>query len=230
MTDATISTLEQVPAYYPFPKGIEVGKRFDGLTVTGRVANDKNQRIVLRLNCDCGVQCTARLTDLRRGHTKSCGCRRALVVRQRFPKLRFRRLGGMVPLGTSEGTGKFNAKTQWVAVCHYCKKIHFATTWQLRRKRKRCPCQERTYSSWRNMKQRCLNPEHSQYADYGGRGIKIHEDWTNSFGSFLDSMGPRPKGKTLDRINPDGDYVPGNCRWADAETQARNRRNKLVRL
>jgi hypothetical protein len=81
-----------------------------------------------------------------------------------------------------------------------------------------------TYTTWRCMKIRCLNPEHDKYKFYGGRGIAICDRWINSFENFLADMGPRPEGATIDRINPDGDYEPGNCRWATWDEQKRNKR------
>ncbi len=78
-----------------------------------------------------------------------------------------------------------------------------------------------TYNSWRAMRARCLRPDDSRYPDYGGRGIKICDRWM-VFANFLADMGERPEGLTLDRIENDGDYEPGNCRWAGKLVQARN--------
>jgi hypothetical protein len=87
-----------------------------------------------------------------------------------------------------------------------------------------------TYGSWRSMLQRCENPNSIAYHNYGGRDIKVCERW-KTFENFLADMGERPKGKTLDRYpNNDGDYEPGNCRWATPKQQAKNstRANVLI--
>ena len=82
---------------------------------------------------------------------------------------------------------------------------------------------------WRSMRQRCVNPNDPRYPKYGARGIKVCARW-DSFQDFVDDVGTRPSGVgkggralySLDRINNDGDYEPGNVRWATAKEQARN--------
>lgn len=82
-----------------------------------------------------------------------------------------------------------------------------------------------SHSSWCSMRERCNNPNHPSYQRYGGRGISVCDRW-DSFLLFLEDMGERPsKDHSIDRINPDGDYEPSNCRWADSKTQGNNRCN-----
>jgi AraC-like DNA-binding protein len=81
-----------------------------------------------------------------------------------------------------------------------------------------------TYHSWEAMIQRCTNEDHHSFEDYGGRGITICVGWF-SFRRFFKDMGVRPEGKTLDRLNGDGNYTPKNCRWSTLEEQNNNRRN-----
>lgn len=82
----------------------------------------------------------------------------------------------------------------------------------------------RTYRLWESMHRRCYMPSQDSYHLYGGRGIKVHQQW-HTFSGFLNDMGHCPDGLSLDRIEVGKDYEPGNCRWATAEQQARNKRS-----
>lgn len=88
----------------------------------------------------------------------------------------------------------------------------------------------RTYSAWYNMKQRCENPKHHRFSDWGGRGVIVCPEWSKSFELFRADMGECPSGMELDRIdNSHGIYCLFNCRWVTEKIQARNRRtNHLI--
>jgi hypothetical protein len=76
---------------------------------------------------------------------------------------------------------------------------------------------------------RCTNPEHENFKNYGGRGIKVCDEWRNNFSQFLADMGERPEGKTLDRKDVNGDYCAINCRWSTETEQKANTRAKLAK-
>jgi len=84
------------------------------------------------------------------------------------------------------------------------------------------------YSSWSSMIQRCTNPKRTYWNLYGGRGIKVCDRW-KFFKNFIEDMGPRPNGTSIDRIDPNGNYEPSNCRWATPKEQSANKRKKIVK-
>lgn len=85
----------------------------------------------------------------------------------------------------------------------------------------------REYAAWQSMKDRCFNPDNQDYGRYGGRGITVHPKWLDYLAFFRD-MGSRPSPKhSLDRINNDGNYEPGNCKWSTPREQCRNQEKTL---
>lgn len=80
-----------------------------------------------------------------------------------------------------------------------------------------------TYQTWMSMRRRCSDPTNKSWKYYGARGVRVCDRWAE-FANFLADMGERPDGKTLDRIDPDGDYEPSNCRWATPLEQRHNQR------
>ena len=84
----------------------------------------------------------------------------------------------------------------------------------------------KTYWAWATMWQRCTNPKRHNYHNYGGRGITVCERWAK-YENFLADMSEKPEGWSLDRIDNEGDYELGNCRWADNRTQHVNTRRNI---
>lgn len=86
------------------------------------------------------------------------------------------------------------------------------------------------YKAWDNMKSRCYDTKRHNYKNYGGRGIKVCDRWRTSFENFLSDMGRKPGPEySIDRKNNDGNYEPGNCRWATASEQRCNQRPRTLR-
>jgi hypothetical protein len=158
-------------------------------------------------------------------------------MRRRPRKLRNAKFGRLIAL-------KHKGK-RWLCLCE-CGKRRWVLTANLSGGRTRsCGCWEKQsrltnhlihgdsrvearaseYRAWSHLKDRCLNPRNGAYANYGGRGIRVCKRWMK-YENFLADMGRRPKNRTLDRVNNDGNYDPKNCRWATLSEQAYNRRPK----
>jgi hypothetical protein len=150
-----------------------------------------------------------------------------------------KRFGRLTALGLSHaGRGDPSQKNRdafWACRCDCGNEVAVRGVNLIYRKTSSCGClatkhghssQKRspTYVSWENMKARCLNPKHPGFANWGGRGITICERWLASFLNFLEDMGERPPGMTLDRIDNDGNYEPRNCRWGTRKQQRDNQR------
>lgn len=132
-----------------------------------------------------------------------------------------------------DGTHPGTRKPMWLCQCNCGARCHVVGTALTTNHTQSCGCsrtrprlhgqrKSRAYNTWANMHQRCRNPKHPRYADWGGRGITVCERW-HSFKEFYADMGDPPPGMTIDRKNNDGHYEPDNCRWATVETQNRNK-------
>jgi hypothetical protein len=115
--------------------------------------------------------------------------------------------------------GKLNEGS--IRSCHACKIESNVVHGETRRQRG----QSVEYQIWSAMKQRCYNRKHAGWKNYGARGIKVCARWKRSFTAFLEDIGRRPSPRhSIDRVNNDGNYRPGNCRWATARMQLLNSR------
>lgn len=181
-------------AYYNDYTGFKFGK----LTAICLVEKNGQKHRYWKCRCECGNEKIVDSGDLRKGHTRSCGCAR-----------------GTRSLPKWEGLPPIPRKAIHIQKCEreYSRTKH-----------------PRLRGVWSNMKDRCQNPNNKRFYCYGGRGIKVCDEW-QTFAPFcqwaLESgydEGAKFGECTIDRIDVDGDYEPNNCRWVSMDTQEKNRR------
>ena len=155
---------------------INIGDKYNKLTVLEKTSERKNRSIIYKCRCDCGNIINVISTSLTKGLCKSCGC-------------------------LQKEKASLSNKTHGLS-------------------------KTKLYYVWGDMRKRCNNPKHHAYHYYGGREIKVCEEWDKSFISFYNwaiNNGYR-EGLTIDRINNNGNYEPSNCRWVTMSVQCKNRR------
>lgn len=225
------------------------GERYGKLIVIGLANVRKHGKTAWICNCDCGLKnIVATTTALKSGNTKSCGCLRKEekiakptidLVGQQFSELT------VIKFDQELSTNK--KENYWICKCNCGNEEFFSVSGHKLRSGKKQRCQlctnkkisesqkqhgmkyTKIYSLWNSMKQRCDYPKTNGYDNYGGRGIKVCEDWKNSFVEFYEwSLNHGYiEGLSIDRIDNYGNYEPNNCRWVTNKEQMRNMRNTI---
>lgn len=214
---------------------IKSGDQFGRLTVV-----DASNRKAVQCVCVCGMEKVANADALIAADTRSCGC-----LRREIAQKRGHCNSHLVALSVGDVFARLTVidpsiRQRIVCVCE-CGAMKVATTDRLVSGHvKSCGCLKREgpakkhglkhhplISTWHGMMARCNNPNATSYKDYGGRGIYVHQTWHDArkFVEYVEAeLGPRPTGSTLDRVDVNRSYEPGNIRWATASEQAANRR------
>ena len=211
------------------------GRKFGRITVIRRAS----RKGVWICACECGIETEAATGNLNSGRTRSCGCGRTTdLLGQIFSRL--------TVIARAKRDRKFvSHSARWICRCECGKEIEASAQSLRSGDCLSCGCYQADRSrelntkhghakkgkrsvehqTWSMAKQRCTNPNNNGYPEYGGRGITFFEGWKNDFDAFLRHIGPKPTPQhSLDRIDNERGYEPGNVRWATKTEQINNRR------
>lgn len=236
------------------PKPIDLtGQTFGRFTVLERAHNNKDGRAMWLCRCECGNERIVLGKCLRNGHTQSCGClNREINSERSLIDHKGERFGRLTVVSRADDYIAPNGKhhVRWLCKCDCGNETIVDVCQLVEGKTKSCGClkdevlssgntihggrYDRLYHVYSNMKNRCYNENADDYKYYGGRGIRICDEWLNSYLSFKEwayAAGyddTAEKGEcTIDRIDVDGNYEPLNCRWVSMDVQSKNRRNVI---
>lgn len=189
------------------------------------------KQVYYHFRCDCGEVRVFRKGNVVaecRGNVRHCGCKtgREKLIGKRYGKLEVIARAGITK----------NRNAIWLCRCDCGTEKEIASDNLRDGVRGSCGCTRAVASGgrfrperalWRGMISRCYDERNTGYHNYGGRGIKVCDRWRDSMQAFIDDMGQRPEGMTLERVNNEGNYEPGNVKWATAKEQANNNRRNL---
>ena len=224
------------------------GSVFERWTVTGRAEGGGNSKAQWDCRCACGKERAVLANSLLMGKSTSCGCQRSESIAAFVVDLTGQTFGRLTVLHRVENDK--HGKTRWLCRCVCGTEMARNACHMRKGESLSCGCLQREtnvsaptvhghakvgratkeYVAWTNMIARCENTKATRFDAYGGRGITVCDRWRHDFVAFLADMGPRPSSRhTIDRFpDNDGNYEPGNCRWATMKEQGRNKRNNRL--
>lgn len=212
------------------------GKRFGKLTVIGFAGRANDGHAMWRCKCDCGNYKNVRSNLLVCDMTQSCGCSRQDVGEKNGIDETGNRYGALTVI---ERVANIDGKWAFLCKCDCGEFVEKQGCYLRNSIYPNCGCKRREaqithgmtgtriYRIWFDMKRRCYKPNNKSYSRYGGRGITVCDEWRNNFEAFYNWAMDNGYNDNLsiDRINPNGNYEPINCRWITMSEQAKNRRN-----
>lgn len=212
------------------------GQRFSNLVVLKYLGIEKH-KAQWQCKCDCGNIAIVSSSNLIAGNTKSCGC-----LKPKYVDLTGKKFGNLIVMKRINN----NKRGEAVWECHCkCGNIVYTTSGSLNSGNTQgCGCKSketaklrsiknhkdsRLYKVYHWMKQRCYDKNNKQYKNYGGRGIKICDEWLSDYTKFYDWAvnNGYEKGLTIDRKNNNGNYEPNNCQWVTQKVNNNNRRSSI---
>lgn len=224
---------------------IPLGSRYGSLLVIGPETK-KGRACAITCKCDCGVLTVVTLSNLNIGAVQSCGCSHIKPEHKNLQGKTFGRLtvidDAVVRRGTTRAV-KCRCECGNTVFSHIkdmvdgrllscgCLSRMKKPERELKRDGRFLVRQNRSpeYAIWWGIVTRCENPNSPNFEDYGGRGITLCDHWRKSFAHFLADMGARPSSRhTVERIDNNKGYEPGNCKWTTYSEQALNRRNTVM--
>lgn len=226
-----ICSIDSCGEFYILSKNNKyIGQKLNDITIIKYAGRNKDKKPIYQYQCICGRISETTIDALKRQENK-CGILCGKTYYNQF-------IGQTIGNRKILNFDKINKSLYYFVQCK-CNKISSIKISHLfNGLTQECrSCAARKYSinilkegkstweTWRAMKKRCYNPKSTGFYNYGKRGIKVCDRWLEDFQNFLDDMGIKPsKDSTIDRIDPDGNYEPSNCRWIDRKINSANTR------